>query len=153
MYIHNHTVRSSCAGALGVILAALLFQWAYVPSPPEFELSPVSGRATCGGHPLAGMWVVFVPANSNGLSAGGKVQADGSFRVEPWAPLGADGVPTGTYRVFFYGHAQAGLEAALDPKFRAQWTTDLRVHVAPDWNEFAFVFPKASPGRDQAQHL
>jgi hypothetical protein len=130
MSVHIHTMRSSVAGALGVILAASLLRWAYVPTP-EIQLVAVTGRATSGGHPLGGMWVVFQEDSARGFTACAQVRPDGSFRMMPWGNFGRDGVAPGTYHVFFAGSPWALEATPVDPKYRDPGKSNLVVHVGP----------------------
>lgn len=146
MQVHLHTLRTAFAATLGIIVAIGLLRWAYPPPPADHEIVPVSGRATCGGQPLAGMVVVFEEAGPRDLIAFAKVQADGSFRVRPWGDDEVYGVGPGTYRVYFVGPGAAGSESRIDPKYENPRTTDLLVHVGPEWNDFTFTLPAAERG-------
>ncbi len=152
MPVHLHTLRAACAGALGLILAAGLLQWAYTPPPAEFEIVPVSGRVTCGGQPLGGMWIVFEEASPRGLTAFADIQADGSFRMHPWGDMDHYGIGSGTYRVYVVGHSSAGLESSVDPRYQNPGTTDLLVQIGPGWDDLRFDLPVAGHGPMLAQH-
>ena len=133
-------IRSVCAVAIGVILAALLLGHAHAPPRYEFELAAVTGRATCGGHPLGGMLVMFDKINPPGNLTAGSVMADGSFRMETGDQPGL--VP-GAYRVFFHPEFPDAPEPTIDPKYRDSRTSGLLVHIEPGWNEVTFSLPGA----------
>jgi hypothetical protein len=140
MSVHIHTMRACCTGALGLILAAILLGWTYSPAEP-IELVPVTGRVTCGSHPLGGMRVWFQEDAARGFSACGEIQPDGSFRMQPSGRYDRDGVAPGTYRVHFIGHPSDAPVAPVGSKYQATQTSDLLVHVRPDWNDFALSLP------------
>jgi hypothetical protein len=152
MYVHLHTMRSCCSGALGLILAAFLLHWAYTPPPEEFELFPVTGRVTYGGRPLGGTWVVFEEEGRRGFTACSELRPDGSFRMDSWGQFNRDGIPTGTYKVFFAGSTLDAPETPIDPKYQDPRTSGLLVHVRPDWNDFVFSLPDPGRGPTLAQH-
>ena len=137
MPVHIHTMRASCAGALGVILAAILLNWAYSP-PEEFPLVAVTGRATCGDHPLGGMWVMFEEDAPRGFTACAEIRPDGSFRMQPWGQFDNEGVKPGTYRVRFLGRPLDTTAAPIASKYQSTTTSGLLVHVGPDWNDMVF---------------
>ncbi len=151
MPVHIHTLRSYVAGALGVILAVSLLRGAYTPTS-EFELVPVSGRVTCGTHPLGGMWVVFEEDTPRGLTACGRIKEDGSFRMQPWGEFDRDGMPAGTYRVHFIGHPSSTPEWSVNSKYQDAATSGLLVHVGPDWEDIVFTLPDTGRGPTLAQH-
>jgi hypothetical protein len=152
MPVHVHTARSAFAAALGLITAAILLGWAYRPPPSEFELVTVTGRATCGGRPLSDTVIVFEETAPRGVTAIGMIRPDGSFRMVPWGNLGRDGVPPGTYRVYFLAQTEAASESEVAPRYRASATSDLVVHVGPGWNDLTFTLPAAGRGPMLAQH-
>jgi hypothetical protein len=152
MSVHIHTMRKYCAGAFGVILAAILLHSAYVPTP-EIPLVAVTGQATSGGHPLGGLWVVFQEDAPRGFTACAQVQKDGSFRMMPWGNFARNGVAPGTYHVFFAGSPWAIQETPVDPKYRDPGKSDLVVHVGSTWNEIMLTLPVPGRGSTLVQHL
>jgi hypothetical protein len=152
MTVHVHTLRAYCCGALGVGLAVILLGWAYAPRSGESVLAKVTGRVTCEGHPLGGMWVIFTDTGPRDFTACGPVHADGSFRLSPWGNSSRDGVPPGTYRVYFIQDPTAVLRSSVDEKYRNPRTSDLLAHVGPGWNDFAFSLPRPGRGPTLAQH-
>ncbi len=153
MSVHIHTTRSYCAGALGLILAAVLLGWVYAPRVSKIELGVVIGRATCGGCPIAGTWVVFQTPDSRAYMACGLVHADGSFRMQPWDNFDGEGLATGTYRVYILtGNSPSAPRYPIDARYRAPETSDLLVHVGPAWNDVVLSLPDAGRGPTLAQH-
>ena len=140
MPVHIHTLRASCAGALGVILAAILLNWAYSPAE-ESRLVPVTGRVTCGDPPLGGMWVMFEEDAPRGFTACAEIRPDGSFRMQPWGNFDHEGVRPGNYRVRFVGRPLAAVAVPVAPKYQSTATSGLLVHVGPAWNEMRFSLP------------
>lgn len=153
MSVHIHTMRSYCHKALGLTLVVILLGWAYASLSDEIELAEVTGRVTCGGHPLRGMWIVFLETGPRGFTASGTVEADGSFRMKPWGGHDRGGVAPGTYRVYFLSKVPGAIESAVDAKYQNPATSDLLVHVGPSWNDFAFSLPTPGRGPTLAQLL
>jgi hypothetical protein len=143
MLFDIRTIRSVCAVAIGVILAAFSLGHAYAPPRGEFELAAVTGRVTCGGHPLGGMLVMFDQINPPGYIAASPVMADGSFRMET---RHHSGLVPGTYRVSFHPEPPDAPEPTIDPKYRDSRTSGLLVHIEPGWNEVMFSLPGAGRG-------
>ena len=137
MPFHIHTLRASCAGALGVMLAVILLGWAYSPAE-EYPLAPVTGRVTCGDHPLGGMWVLFEEDAPRGFTACAEIRPDGSFRMQPWGTFDREGVKPGTYRVRFVGHPLDAVAVPVAPRYRSTATSGLLVHIGPSWNDVEF---------------
>jgi len=149
---HVHTMRSYCAGAFIVIPAAALLGAAY-PSPSEApELARVVGRATCGGHPLGGMWIMFLEDGPRGFMAGGLVETDGSFRMKPWGQLDREGVAPSTFRVYFIPKKSGVPDPSLDPKYEDPGTSGLLVRVGRGWNEIVFSLPGPDLGPTVIRH-
>jgi hypothetical protein len=153
MNVHIHTMRAYCHKVLALILVIILLGWAYAPRSGGLELAKVTGRVTCGGHPLGGVWIMFLEAGPRGFTASGMVQADGSFRMKPWSRISREGVAPGTYRVYFIPKTLGALESAVDEKYQNPVTSDLLVHVGPAWNDFAFSLPAPGRGPTLAQLL
>jgi hypothetical protein len=153
MNVHIHTMRSYCQKVLSLILIVILLGWAYALRSGDIELAKVTGRVTSGGHPLGGMWVMFLEDGPRGFTAAGMAQADGSFRMRPWGRIGRDGVAPGTYRVYFIPKTPGATMSAVDVKYQNPATSDLLVHVGPAWNDFAFSLPQPGRGPTLAQLL
>jgi hypothetical protein len=132
-------------------MAVILLGWAYAPTR-EFELAAVTGRVTCGGHPLGEMEIVFLPADERGLNGAGVVHPDGSFLVRTLNHPGNEGLVPGKYRVCFSTFTSAAAGSSVDRKYQHPQTSGLLVQVLPGSNEFVFSLPE--PGLDPtlAQH-
>jgi hypothetical protein len=145
-------MRSYCSGAFIVIPAAALLGAAY-PSPSDApELARVNGRATSGGRPLGGMWIMFREDGPRGFTASGLIEADGSFRMKPWGQLGREGVAPYTYRVYFISKKSGAPQPWLDPKYEDPGTSGLEVRIGPGWNEIVFSLPGSDRGPTVVRH-
>jgi len=146
---HLHTMRSYCAGAFIAIPAAALLGAAY-PSPSDApERALVVGRATSGGHPLGGMWILFEGVGAGGHTVASTVEADGSFRMEPG---GGEGLSPGEYRVHFLPRRAGVSHPSLDPKYEDPGTSGLEVRIGPGWNEVVFSLPGPDEGPTVVRH-
>jgi len=95
---HLHTERSYCGAALCVVLTVSLLGAVSSSPSGESERALITGRATCGGHPVGSMWIVFEKIGPRGCNVASPVMADGSFRLEPRR---GSGLPPGVYRIRF----------------------------------------------------
>jgi len=137
MSVHIHTVRNRCARAIVLLPAPLLFGWALAQGTMNSELAQVSGRVTCADQPFRGI-LQFVPDREGRPHALGVVNSDGSFQVYTDIHAGLRGAVPGTYRVVVHPHNWDQTGSRVDSKYRNPHTTDLVVHVAPDWNYVCF---------------
>jgi hypothetical protein len=101
------------------------------------EFAQVSGRVTCADQPFRG-FIQFVPDREGRPSALGVVNSDGSFQLYTDFHAGQQGAVPGTYRVVVYPQNWDKIGSRLDSKYQNPHTTDLVVHVAPDWNYVCF---------------
>lgn len=73
---------------------------------PPIELTPVKGKITVAGKPLAAGRVVFVPASGMGSEGRGAIDADGAqgaYQVTlDGAPPEKTGMPPGRYKVLVF---------------------------------------------------
>ena len=137
MSVHIHTMRKRCASALVLLPAPLLFGWAFAPGLMNSELAQVSGQVTCADQPFSGI-IHFVPDREGRPSALGVVNPDGSFQLYTDMNAGRRGAVPGTYRVVVRPRTSDKTGSRLDSKYQDSHTTDLVVHVAPDWNYVCF---------------
>jgi hypothetical protein len=68
----------------------------------------------------------------------GPVNPDGSFQLYVNGEWGRRGAEPGTYRVFVRAPVRDKTGSRLDSKYQDRRTTDLLVHVGPDWNYLRF---------------
>jgi hypothetical protein len=136
-------MRSYCGAAVVVIPAVALLGGAYSSPADAPDLARVTGRATCGGHPLRGMRILFQPIESRGHGAVSSVMADGSYRIETRQ---GTGLFPGAYRVHFFPSENEAPDPSLDPKYMDSRTSGLEVRIGPGWNEIVFSLP--GPDRD-----
>jgi hypothetical protein len=133
--MHIHQLRHYGAGALGLMVAMIVFGWAYALPPQEFDLAPVVGQVTCANHPAGELGVFFEPVDGRSPYASGRVLADGSFRHLYTNGLPeSEGVIPGKYRVFFCLLNPAQHGPSIDSKYLRPGTSDLLVDVGRDWN-------------------
>jgi hypothetical protein len=149
MPLHLHTMRSYCATAFLVIPAVALLGGAYSSPSNAPVRARVDGRATCGGHPLGGMWILFEEAGPGGHIVASLVGADGSFRMDPKR---ASGLSPGAYRVHFLPKQAGAPDPSLDPKYEDPRTSGLLVHVGPGWNEIMLTLPGPGQGPTVVRH-
>jgi hypothetical protein len=152
MPLRLHTMRSYGAAAVVVIPAVTLLGGAYRSPAGAPELAQVVGRATCEGHPLGGMWILFLEDGPRGFTASDLIEADGSFRMKPWSRLDREGVAPGTYRVYFIPKESGMPDPSLDPKYEDPGTSGLLVRVGPGWNEIVFSLPGPDLGPTIVRH-
>jgi hypothetical protein len=107
------------------------------PGSKDFEVAQVSGRVTCADQPFSGA-IYFMPDDKGGLNATGPVNPDGSFQLYVNGELDRRGAVPGTYRVVVRPRVPDKTGSRVDSKYRDPRTTDLRVHVGPDWNYVRF---------------
>jgi hypothetical protein len=103
----------------------------------NFDLAQVSGRVTCADQPFGGV-IYFEPDRGSGPFAMGLVNPDGSFQLYVNGQLDLRGAVPGTYRVFVHLRVPDKTGSRLDSKYQDSRTTDLVVHVGPDWNYLRF---------------
>jgi hypothetical protein len=152
MPLHLHTMRYYCGTAVVIIPAVALLGGAYSSPADAPDLARVTGRATCGDHPLGGMRIMFLEDGPRGFTASGLVEADGSFRMKPWSRLDREGVAPGTYRVYFIPKRSGAPDPWLDPKYQDPGMSGLLVRVGPDWNEIVFSLPGPDRGPTVVRH-
>ena len=116
-----------------LVPAALLLGWALAPGSTNFELAQVSGRVTCADRPFSGV-IYFLPDREGGPHAMGPVNLDGSFQLYVNGRSDRRGAVPGTYRVFVHPRVPDETGSRVDSKYQDPRTTDLLVHVGPDWN-------------------
>ncbi len=133
MLIHTHAMRKWCATALVLVPAPLLLGWASAPESRDSRLVPVSGRVTCTDRPFSGM-IHFLPEDRRVAHAMGPVKPDGSFQVYVNGQMNLCGAVPGTYRVVLQPRLSDKAGSRVDNKYRDSRTTDLVVHIGPDWN-------------------
>src|SRR5262249_57927384 len=96
MSVHIHTLRSYCAGTLGLLILAMVgiqICWAYEPPAREFELAEVTGRVTCGGRPLGGEATIpFVAPDDRPFDAAAAPDPDRSFPLLHVSNLAGHGI-------------------------------------------------------------
>jgi hypothetical protein len=139
MFVHNHSMRYYCSGALGLSVAVILLGSAYTPSR-DFELAAVTGQVTCANHPASEMVVFFEPVDRGHLYAVGRVHPDGSFdHLYTNSSQRYEGVIPGRYRVFFRPFGSAALGSSVDSKYLDVQTSDLVVDVGSGWNYVRFA--------------
>jgi len=134
MSVHNHTVRTLCANALGLVLALFLFGWFLATGSKDFALAQVSGRVTCGGQPFSGA-IYFLPEGDGVASAIGPVKSDGSFQLYINGDWDRRGAVPGTYRVVLRPQGASETESRAEGKYERAQTSDLLIDVGPDWND------------------
>jgi hypothetical protein len=132
MSVHIHTMRDRCASALILVPAVLLLGWSSAPESKEFELVQVSGRVTCADQPLSGA-IYFLSDDVRRPSAMGIVNPDGSFQLYVNGDRNRLGVVPGTYRVVVLPGVLDKTGSRVDSKCQNLLTTNLLVHVEPDW--------------------
>ena len=137
MSVHIHTARHWCASAFLLVPAPLLLGWAMAPGSTEPELAQVSGQVTCADHPVTGT-IYFLSDRGGTTHAVGSVKPDGSFQLYMNGLRGRRGAVPGTYRVVVRPRVPDKTGSRVDSKYRDPRTTDLRVHVGPDWNYVRF---------------
>jgi hypothetical protein len=120
----------------------ILLAQVYAPRPRDFDLVAVTGRVTCGGHPIGGVSVIFQATDPHGYMATCPVMEDGTFRMEP---RNHRGLIPGTYRACVVPDRPDAPEAAVALEYQDPRTSGLLVRVGPDWNDIAFTLP--GPGR------
>jgi len=120
-----------------LVPAALLLGWALAPGSTNFELAQVSGRVTCADRPFSGV-IYFLPDQESGPFARGPVNPDGSFQLYVNGRSDQRGAVPGTYRVFVRPRVSGKTGSRVDSKYQDPRTTDLLVHVGPDWNYIRF---------------
>jgi hypothetical protein len=149
MPVHIHTLRSYCAGTLGLLILAMVgipLSQAYEPPAREFELAEVTGRVTCGGRPLGGMATIhFKAADDDRFDALAALHPDGSFRLQHVRYLGGEGIVPGLYRVYFFTTSWAVARSSVGEKYQDPRTSDVLVEVGPSWNDFVFSLPEPAP--------
>jgi hypothetical protein len=148
MSVHIHTLRSYCAGTLGLLILAMVgipLGWAYEPTAGEFEFAEVTGRVTCGGRPLGGEATIhFVAPEDPRFDAFAVLDPDGSFQLQHMSNLGGEGIVPGMYRVYLTP-SSAEVGSSLAEKYQDPRTADLLVEVGPSWNDFVFSLPEPAP--------
>jgi hypothetical protein len=148
MSVHIHTLRSCCAGTLGLLILAMVgipLSQAYEPPAREFEFAVVTGRVTCGGRPLGGEATIqFVRADDDRFDAFASLHPDGSFQLQHLRNLGGEGIVPGLYRVYFTT-SSAAVGSSVGEKYQDARTSDLLVEVGPSWNDFVFSLPEPAP--------
>lgn len=137
MPIHIHTVRNYCVTAIVLLPASLMVWWALAPGSMDSELAQVSGRVSCAEAPFSGV-IYFQPDRGRGPSSMGSIKPDGSFQLYVNGQRDLRGAFPGTYRVYVRSHAADRAGSHLDSKYQDPRTTDLLVHVRPDWNYVSF---------------
>jgi hypothetical protein len=137
MSVHIHTMRHWCALALVLVPAPLLLGWALVPKSTNSKLAQVSGQVTCADQPFSGM-ICFLPEDEGRPNAWGLVNSDGSFQLYVDGHGDWPGAVPGTYRVVVRPCVPDKTGSRVDSKYRDARTTDLLVHVGPDWNYLRF---------------
>src|SRR5262249_18381553 len=152
MPVHIHTMRSACLGAIGLMMAMTVLAWENQRPAAEIASVPVTGRATCGGRPLGGMGIVFQPPSPPGFHSARTVRPAGSFRARSWTKYVGEGVVPGTYRVYFEPDRSSAVSPWIDSKYQDPRTTNLLVHVGPDWNDFSFSLPDPARGATLVQN-
>jgi hypothetical protein len=133
MLVHIHTMRNWCATALVLVPAPLLLGWASTPESKDLRLVQVSGRVTCNDRPFRGT-IHFLPEAKGVAHAMGPVKPDGSFQLYVNGRTDLSGAVPGTYRVVLQPRIPDMAGSCVDGKYRDSRTTDLVVHVGPDWN-------------------
>ncbi len=132
MSVHIHTMRDRCASALVLAPAVLLLGWSSAPGSKEFELVQVSGRVTYADQPFSGA-IHFFSDDDGRPNASGRVNPDGSFQLYVNGDQKRLGVVPGTYRVVVLPGVRDKTGSRVDSKFQNLPTTNLLVHVEPDW--------------------
>jgi len=133
MSVHTHTMRNWCATAMAMVPVPLLLGLGSVPASQDLKLARVSGRVTCADRPFSGM-IYFLPDDQRRAHAMGFVNPDGSFQLYINGLKDQCGAMPGRYRVVLRPHASDKLGSRVDSKYLDSRTSDLLVHVEPDWN-------------------
>jgi hypothetical protein len=80
-----------------VALAAAVFFIAGCGSSNELDMVPIRGEVTYNGQPVTEGSVVYIPVESTGRQATGKIQPDGSFQLT--TREANDGAVVGEYKI------------------------------------------------------
>jgi hypothetical protein len=134
MPVHIHAVRNWCANGFLLVPALVLLGWALAPGSKDSGPAQVSGRVTYAGQPVSGS-IYFLPEDEGGSSAIGPVNPDGSFQLYVNGDWDRRGAVPGTYRVVLRPRVPNQTASHVDSKYQDAHTSDLLVHVWPDWNE------------------
>jgi hypothetical protein len=103
------------------------------PGSKDSELAQVSGQVTCADHPVPGT-IYFMSDQGGDPFAVGPVKPDGSFQLYMNGLRDRRGAAPGTYRVVVRPRVPDQTGSSVDSKYQDPRTTDLLVHVGPDWN-------------------
>ncbi len=133
MSVHTHTMRNWFAEALVLLPVLLLLSWAWAPPSKDLALARVSGQVTCADRPISGS-IYFLPDDERRPVAVGIVNPDGSFQLYLNGRRDRRGALPGTYRVVVRPRVSDKTAPRVDSKYQDAHTTNLLVHVKPDWN-------------------
>ena len=114
-------------------------------SDDRVAVYPVEGQITVNGQPLAGVQVVFHPAEINGLQsppATARTDADGRFELSTYDAR--DGAAAGTYQITVHYYpvvrrddAFLAMANTLPARYATASTTNLRAEVSQGPNRLA----------------
>jgi hypothetical protein len=143
MSIHLHHTRQMAAWTLSAIVLSplpLAFCFGSPPEAPKVELSPVTGRVTIAGQPIAGQTMggvlLCLDQGTEHVAFGG-IANDGTFHLNNMRHV-EDGAEPGRY----HGHLYS---LAGDPKIPAKYqdpkTSGIELDIAPGPNDFRIDLP------------
>jgi hypothetical protein len=113
--------------------APIVLGWASAPVAKPLETAQVIGVLTYADQPFVGT-IIFMPVDQRLPVAMAPVNPDGSFRLHVNGRKDQSGAVPGTYRIVLQPRVRGKPGTRIDAKYQHPRTTDLLVHIGPDWN-------------------